>query len=174
MRQGDGAARWAGCAARGGLTDLHRLDGLEDELEGDEVGQVADDGASGGERPRALVKEPREHLNEAKRHAEAEARVDEEGELGLAAAAEEVDEHLLLAHEAVDHQLVEVDHLARLRLHVLDNVGHVTKAKRLELSLCVDGQTAQRRLRRAEPKAARLSGDHLADDLLGDAVDSGR
>ena len=76
------------------------LDGLEDELEGDQVGEVADDGAARREGPRALVHEPREHLDEAEGHPEPEARVDEEGELRLAAPLEEVDQHALLAHEA--------------------------------------------------------------------------
>ena len=40
----------------------HRLDRLEDELQRDEVGQVAHDGAAGSEGPRQLEEDPEQHL----------------------------------------------------------------------------------------------------------------
>ena len=63
--------------------ESRRLDGLEDEFDRDQVGQVANRRAASCEGPRQLKEDPQRHLNQTQHAAEAEARVDQERELDL-------------------------------------------------------------------------------------------
>ena len=155
--------------------DPARLDRLEDELERDPVGEVSDDGAARRERPRQLEEEPQQHLEDAEHAAEAEARVDEEGELLGAAPLEEVDEEPLLAHHAAHDDLAQVDDRLDVLLHVARQPGDEAVAQREQLLRRLGRQPAQPRAPDAHHRAARAArGQHLADDLLGDPVDARR
>mmetsp|Transcript_24252 Transcript_24252/g.32297 ORF Transcript_24252/g.32297 Transcript_24252/m.32297 type:complete len:334 (+) Transcript_24252:458-1459(+) len=104
------------------VCDVDGVCGLEEELDGHPVGEVADGGAGQGQRPCGGAVCPGQHLRESEGKAEGKARVDQEEQLHAAHLLEEVHQDLLVPHKGGQHDLVQVQHLVNVALQVSQQV----------------------------------------------------